>query len=60
MNLGLLGVIPIIGPTHGQNGIDQGTIDTDEIAQLGISFGNLLGRLYIKLPKEFHHLLQSS
>ncbi len=59
VNLGLLGAVPVIGPIHGQNGIDQGAVDNGQIAQLGMSFGQLFCCFPIELPEQFHHLLQS-
>ena len=59
VNLGLLGAAPVIGPIHGQNGVDQGAIDNGQVAQFRMSFGQLLGCFHIELPEELHHLRQA-
>ena len=59
MDLGLLGAVPIIGPVHGQNSIDERAVDKGQVAQLSMSSGQLLGRFCVEFLEELYHLLQS-
>ena len=36
MNLGFFRAIPVVGPVHGKNSINQGAVDKGQITQLGI------------------------
>jgi hypothetical protein len=61
MHFGLFRAIPIIGPNHGQGGIDQRTVDRNEISESGhvLGDGKLGRRLFLQMLINMNHLLQA-
>ena len=60
MDFGFLGALPIVGPGHGENGIDEGPVNADQISQVtGVAGENALG-FEIKGFEYFQELFQAS
>jgi hypothetical protein len=60
MGLGLLGTPSIIGPLHGQDGVDQRTVYGDQVAKVRILGGNYIGRFLDKIVEYLAQLIKAA
>jgi len=60
MDFGFLGALPVVGPGHGESGINQGPVNADQISQVAGFAGENAGGFGIEGFKNLQELFQTS
>ena len=60
MDFGFLRALPVVGPGHGENGIDEGPVNADQISQVAGFPGENAGGFGIEGFKNLQELFQTS